>query len=585
MKTINSYLAMLLCTVVSGHVMAKELVKPITIPMSDGTLLSGTVFLPNIDNAIPIKASPVVVQITPYGREEAKKRGQFFSNHGYVFVSVDSRGRGTSQGHFTPFVDDGKDGYDIVEWLAKQPFSNGQVATLGGSYRGFTQWAMQKFSPPSLKSMIAIAPVYPGKDFPLRNNIFANYTMSWLNMVSKAGKGVAYGGEQWNTLYLKQKNEGLAFADLEKLVGNQSTVYKTWLQHPSYDDYWREFVPAAADYKAIKFPILSVTGHYDGDQYGTLSYYKHHQKWGDSAVFDQHYLLIGPWDHSGTRYPKATLGDLALGEPSILDMDQVYLDWFDWTLKGKPKPIYLQGRISHYMQKSGHWYTSEQLAQGNWHTLYFTFNELSDNPNVFVKEAHRRSQYVYDPMTKESVPLEFDLSAEMPLRPNNGDQLTFDSAALKADLVLSGQIQAELWLSIDVPDTDFHARVFEVCPQRKPLLLAFAIKRARYSSGLQNQSVAISEQPFRLAMNDFNYVSRVLSKGCKIRFVVSSSSWYHQKHYNGPGAVAYQTVKDARAAKVTLWHDNTHASQLRLPVLKTLPVFNTQAFPFAGTAK
>ncbi|QTL34325.1 hypothetical protein J5X90_12225 [Pseudoalteromonas viridis] len=188
-------------------------------------------------------------------------------------------------------------------------------------------------------------------------------------------------------------------------------------------------------------------------------------------------------------------------------------------------------------------------------------------------------------MTKESAPLEFDLSAEIPLRPNNGDQLNFDSAALKADLVLSGQIQAELWLSIDVPDTDFHARVFEVCPQTKPLLLAFAIKRARYSSGLQNQSVATSEQPFRLAMNDFNYVSRVLSKGCKIRFVVSSSSWYHQKHYNGPGAVAYQTVKDARAAKVTLWHDNTHASQLRLPVLKSLPVFNTQAFPLADAAK
>ncbi|KAF7786480.1 hypothetical protein PRUB_a1059 [Pseudoalteromonas rubra] len=580
MKVVYLFLILVFCTFNSRMLVAKEAASPLTVPLSDSTLLRATVFLPETD-----EAKPVILQITPYGRDEATERGEFFRNHGYVFIAVDSRGTGDSQGEFVPFADDGKDAYDIVEWAAKQSFSDGQVATLGGSYRGFVQWSMQKFSPPSLKSMIAIASVYPGKDFPLRNNIFVNYTMSWLNMVSKAGKGASYGGGPWNELYLKQKNNGLAFSELDKLAGNQTTEYQTWLQHPKYDDYWQGFVPNADNYRAINVPILSVTGHYDGDQHGTLLYYLNHQKWGRPEVFDQHYLIMGPWDHGGTRYPKPALGQLQLGERSVLDMKQVYLDWFNWTLKGKDKPRYLKGKISKYIQKAGTWHASKQLAQGHWHTLYLTRTKrpaLSASPSVVVDADRRHSHYVYDPMRKVSAPSAFDLSGEAPLWHADGEKLVFDSAELSEDLVLSGQIQARLWLSINVPDTDFHASVFEVCPENKPLLLAFAMKRARYRNGLQKPEMVTPGQPFSLNMDDFNYVSRVLSKGCKLRFVVSSSSWYHQKHYNGESAVAYQTAKDAKVAKVTLWHDNTYVSQLRLPVLETVPASYDGPFPLAS---
>ncbi|WP_440053502.1 CocE/NonD family hydrolase [Pseudoalteromonas sp. T1lg65] len=577
MNVVYIFLSLLLCALFPINLNAMESTKAISITLSDGIKLQASIYLPNIQ-----QPAPVIVQITPYGRKEAKQRGEFFSLHDYVFIAVDSRGTGDSQGQFVPFANDGKDGYDVIEWAAKQPFSNAEVATLGGSYRGFTQWAITKHSPPSLKSMIAIAPVYPGIDFPLRDNIYTNYAMSWLNMVSREGKGKHYVGNFWDNIYLKQKNDGLAFADLEKLSGNDQTVYQTWLQHPSYDKYWQDFTPKAQDYKRINMPILSITGHYDGDQRGTLSYYRNHQKWGDESAFNQHYLVIGPWDHAGTRHPKAKLGDLVLGQQSMLDMDQIYLDWFNWTLKDGKKPNYLQGKITKYIQKLNQWHVSEQLEQGNWRSFYFSkasSHLLTSTPPVSVRKEHNYSEYFYDPNHVISLPSEYDLSGETPLLASKNGSISFETEKLTHDLLLSGQIHAQLWLSINVPDTDFHANVFEVCPNTKPLLLTSTQKRAKYRNSLENAEPVTSTQAIKINMNNFDYIERLISKGCKVRFTLSSTHWYFQKHFNGASAVAQQTSEDGKLAHIILWHNNDYPSYIRLPELKPIPSGKKVLFP------
>src|SRR5579862_6029790 len=113
-----------------------DLVWGFKIPLRDGVRLNGTVVQP----AGQHEPLPVIFTLTPYIADSYLDRAMYFARHGYVFVLVDVRGRGNSGGSFEPFANEGRDGYDVVEYLARQPWSNGKVAMWGGSYAGFDQW-------------------------------------------------------------------------------------------------------------------------------------------------------------------------------------------------------------------------------------------------------------------------------------------------------------------------------------------------------------------------------------------------------------------------------------------------------------
>lgn len=138
------------------------------IKMSDGINLSSNIYKPSSSD----KKYPVILIITPYVADENHSRGLFFARNNYIFVTVDCRGRGNSEGEFIPFEDDGKDGYDVVNWISKQKWCNGEIGMFGGSYRGMNQWLTLKKFPKNLKTIIPIASVGPGRDFPKYNNIF-----------------------------------------------------------------------------------------------------------------------------------------------------------------------------------------------------------------------------------------------------------------------------------------------------------------------------------------------------------------------------------------------------------------------------
>jgi uncharacterized protein len=146
----------------------------------DGTKLSGTIYLPENQN----DKLPVIFTFTPYNSDSYHDRGMFFAKNGYVFASVDVRGRGNSEGKFEPFAHEAQDGFDVTEWMAQQSFCNGKVGMWGGSYSGWNQWAVAKEFPPHLTTIVPAASVYPGLDFPNPNNIFLSYTMNWLTLVS-----------------------------------------------------------------------------------------------------------------------------------------------------------------------------------------------------------------------------------------------------------------------------------------------------------------------------------------------------------------------------------------------------------------
>jgi uncharacterized protein len=151
----------------------------IRIPMRDGVELNATVYRPKGG-----EAAPAIFTLTPYIADSYHERAYYFAQRGYAFLLVDCRGRGNSGGTFEPFVNEGRDGHDVVVWLAGQPWCSGAVTMWGGSYAGFNQWMTLKEFPPQLRTIVPAASAHAAVDFPFFKNIFYPYEMQWLTFTS-----------------------------------------------------------------------------------------------------------------------------------------------------------------------------------------------------------------------------------------------------------------------------------------------------------------------------------------------------------------------------------------------------------------
>ncbi len=243
-----------------------DLIWAFKIPTRDGVRLNGTVFRPTGQKA-PL---PVIFTLTPYISDTYQNRASYFAQHGYVFVLVDVRGRGNSEGAFEPFAQEPRDGHDIVEFLAQQPWCNGKVTMWGGSYAGYDQWATLKERPPHLATIVPAAAAHVGVDFPFFKGIWTSYDMQWLTFTSgKTGNSNLFGESSFWIQKFREMYLGLRpFNTLDQIVGNTTTVFQKWLQHPTYDSYWQAMAPTPEQYAGMNVPILTITGDYDGDQPG-----------------------------------------------------------------------------------------------------------------------------------------------------------------------------------------------------------------------------------------------------------------------------------------------------------------------------
>jgi len=280
-----------------------DLLWGVKVPLRDGVRLNATVFKPRV----PAGPLPVIFTLTPYNSDTYYPRARYFAQNGYVYALVDVRGRGNSEGTFLPFENEGRDGHDVVEWLAGQPWCNGKVAMWGGSYAGYDQWATLQNFPPHLTTIVPAAAAAMGVDFPAQNNIRAPYLMQWATYTSGVTPqpnlfgDAAFWISKFRQLYLSQR----PFRDFDHMVGNRSSWFQRVLQHPRVDELWKSLRPSAADYARIAIPILTITGHYDDDQYGAMHYYRSHMEHGTAEAQQRHFLVVGPWDHAGTRTPSA----------------------------------------------------------------------------------------------------------------------------------------------------------------------------------------------------------------------------------------------------------------------------------------
>ncbi len=558
------------------------------IPMRDGVELAATLYRP----AGQKEPLPVVFTLTPYIGDSYHPRAMYFARHGYVYALVDVRGRGSSGGTFDPFAQEARDGYDVVEWLARQPWSNGKVAMWGGSYAGHDQWATARERPPHLATIVPAAAVHPGIDYPAPKNIFFSYDIQWLTYTSgKTGNNQLFGeGSYWSQKFRERYVAHRPFRELDRIAGNPSAIFQQWLAHPTYDNYWQSMVPSPEQYAKLDLPILTITGHYDGDQVGALTYYKNHMRLGSPAARDRHYLIIGPWDHPGTRTPNPKVGGLTFGEASVLDLNDLHRQWYDWTMKSGSKPDFLKKRVAYYVVGPGaeKWKYADSLEEigAQKRTLYLA-SETGQAGDAFHSGALAESKpagptgnaapdrWVYDPLdVRPGEELERQ-DVESPLTDQRnalnlyGNGVVYHSAPFTESTEISGQVKLTLWLALDVPDTDFQASLYEILPNGGSVFLTSDLLRARYRDSLEKETLVPKGEVVRYQFNGFTWSSRQVSKGSRLRLVVSCPNTIQlEKNYNSGGVVADETAKDARTAHVVLYHDAGHPSALEIPIVK-----------------
>lgn len=554
----------------------------VRIPLRDGVALNGTLYRPEGQTA----PAPCVFTLTPYISQTYHDRGMYFAAHGIPFVTVDARGRGNSEGKFRPFIQEARDGYDVVEWLARQPYCNGRVSMWGGSYAGYNQWATAKEHPPHLATIVPVAAPYLGLDFPTTSRIFAPYDMQWLTLVGgRTGQERIFADTAfWTAQFTKWLKSGAAFASVDSLLGNPSPIFQEWIAHPDRDAFWDAYNPTDRDYASLTLPILTITGMYDGDQPGALTHYRAYMRNTNDAGRARHWLVIGPWDHAGTRTPKADMGGLTFGPASLLDLPQLHLDWYNWTMRDGKRPAFLSKPVRYYVTGAERWREADSLegitaslrpfylgSSGNGANDVLAAGALT--PDQAATAAAPSDSYVYDPADTSVAALEATIDPDAFITDQRlvygmtGRQLVYHSPPLPAEVEASGIPRLSAWITIDQPDTDFSATLSEVRPDGSAALLSTAWLRARYRQSERAPAPVPLHTPVKYEFNSFTFMSRQLKRGSRLRLVFGPvDSAFAQRNFNTGGVVAKETVKDARKVTVSLLHDAAHPSVLYLPI-------------------
>ena len=550
----------------------------VKIPLRDGVQLNATLYKPKTGTP-----TPAIFTLTPYIGDSYHPRGVYFAQHGYAFALVDCRGRGNSEGIFEPFVNEGKDGHDVVEWLAKQPWCDGQVAMWGGSYAGQDQWATLKEFPPHLKTIVPAAAAHAGVDFPQFKNIFTSYEMQWMTFTSGVtGNSTLFGDMAfWIEKYQEMYQNHKPYRQLDEIVGNEATVFQTWIAHPYPDAFWDQMALTPTQYDQVNLPILTITGHYDGDQPGAMEYFRRHMHSNSSAKAD-HYLIIGPWDHPGTRTPQAEFGGLKFGEASLVDLNQLHKEWYDWTMKGGKKPTFLKKRVAYYVAGEEKWKYAEDLASIVKKIQRLSLNSTGDANDVFHSgtldekppKTSPPDHFTYDPLDTRPGELERQemkdfFTDQTPDLNLFGNGLVYHTAAFTRDTEITGWVRLVAWLSLDVPDTDFVVTLSEILSNGKAIKLTQDMLRARYRESLRQENLVVPGEINPYTFDGFTYFSRRISRGSRLRLIINCPNTIHlEKNYNGGGVVADESGTDARTAHITLYHDADHPSCLEIPIAR-----------------
>jgi putative CocE/NonD family hydrolase len=588
----------------------------IMVAARDGVLLATDVYRPAEGNVVAPERLPVLLHRTPYDKSEAAAVAiaETLAKHGYVVVVQDTRGRHHSQGVFEKYYSyDAYDGFDIVEWAAKQPFSDGKVGMYGTSYAAHTQADAAKLAPPHLRALLLnMGGMSNAWDHSVRYDgafeMGRQLTWAWSQALDDAKDPVTkamLSKEDVNAWYSALPiRKGLSPLSV---APNYERYYLDEATHSDYDSHWdtlgmqwEKFYGQTAD-----VPMMHVGGWYDIYLRGTIENWRRLGALKKSPMR----LVIGPWTHHGNTATFA--GDVDFGvDAAIKDFDtNFHLAWFDYYLKGIKTAASTQAPVRYFLMGTGdgHKDAAGRLYHGGeWReskvwppaearaaTFYlhadgsldvhapsppesaatvFQFDPAHPVPTIGGGVSKRLKDGAYDQRERADMP--GSRPAYLPLRARS-DVLVFESEILKQDAVLAGPVEVTLYAASTATDTDFTAKLIDVYPPSTDFPTGFdmnltdGIVRASYRDHFETRQLLVPGKIYSIVVRPFD-TANVVKKGHRIRLDISSSN-FPRFDVNPNTGEPLGLSRLMKTAENTIYHDPAHPSAVKLFLLPSVP--------------
>ena len=442
-------------------------VKVAQTPMRDGTILVSEIRRPDAEGKFP-----TILIRTPYGRNASASQYEFFAKRGYVVMSQDVRGRGGSGGGWDPFNTERNDGYDTLSWIEKQPWSDGGVGMIGGSYLGFVQWAAAVTHHPALKCIIPqVSPPDPLHNVPWDHGCFLLMGNVWWSRIvmNKDADMSAVSEGFGNTSVFKT----MPITKVDNaLFKSNIPFYDRWASRLSIENWPGAF--RMDEIPGVKIPVMHVSGTWDGDGVGTMKHYRLQREGGGNQ-----WLIFGPWEHGFNV--KTKFGDQDYGPTAVLELDSTYLRFFDTYLKSKEVKMSDAPRTRFFVTGANKWYEGETWPPkgSESHKMYFGGGNASGKNGKGALEnragAESSDSYTYDP-TKVQIPKSVEINDEaVKLTQTRSEYsaigLWYSGPKFSEPTVIAGPLQVNLYFKTTVFDAAVYAMALDEAPDGKATLV------------------------------------------------------------------------------------------------------------------
>ena len=496
---------------------------------------------------------------------------KYAAAHGYVGIVADTRGKRLSPNPIEPYEHESRDVNTVIDWISKQPWSNGKVGMYGGSYSGYAQWAATKHMNKALKTIVPYVAAIPGQGLPMENNIFLNVNYQWAFYVTNnkyVDDVVNNDNVRWQNLRNKWYESGVPYRKIDSVDGTPNPWLQKWIKHPSYDKYWQDMVPYKTDFAKINIPVLTIEGYYDDGQISGMQYLLEHYKYNPKA---NHYLIIGPYDHFGTQqggYP--VLRDYTVDPVALIHTKEVTFQWFDYILKGCKKPAIIKDKINYEVMGANIWKHAPSIAKMSNSTLklYLTNNKVDSN-YVLSDKQPLKSGSVYQEVdltdrTTSNNDYYPDPIIKKQLDRSNG--IFFISKPFDKPIEVNGMFSGELKAIINKKDMDIGVVLYEVMPNGDCFELSYYLGRASYAKDMSIRQLLHPGTMETIPFSRTRMVSRQLSKGSRLLVVLNiDKNPFAQVNYGTGKDVSDESIKDAGGHLKIQWGNG---SFINVPMMR-----------------
>lgn len=522
------------------------------VPMRDGICLNVAVYLPR-DATGPI---PAVMELTPYTIDHAHGDGQYFPKRGLAYVVADVRGRGDSEGDFTPTLNDAFDGFDLIDWIAKQEWNDGRVVMFGGSYTGQNQWLILGQKHPAVVAISPAAAFASGIDIP-RGGVPNIYDAKWQGVVWGNALYAHSGAD--NGIWAQEIREAIAQGRPVWTAGESfgvsfSNVLRKFVEQPGIEN-WSDMYASDEELRGIEVPVLTVTGTHDDCMPGTIYHWQRYEQLASESALAKSHLVIGPWDHAGTDSGENSVGELQFAEAARVPIRELRTDWFRHILFGEALPEFLSDRFVYYVAGSEEWRSNSSLQAVTKDFMNLNLQSSPGKNDVFhsgwlTSDATDSPEYLIKLDPKDSRALDLELiprpgaTVDNPLfaqaynsllmtqggnDPTNqiftvtvdGNGLIYHSDPLEAPVTMVGKPKLSLEIIPDQPDADLSVLLHEIRPDGSSIFLSSELARlSRFNTTTQG-SLLVGERNV-IVLDDFRFCSREIQRGSRLRLTIRS---------------------------------------------------------------